>query len=136
VCHPSTGPTTIWEEAKKERYGTAAYADTFGQTLCAPPASIVITHDAYVAPPSVQESLRILLRDASKGHLVQFCPHNNQSHITLYSPLLRMLVLEIGPTVKLSEGRRLLVHPPMPLGCLPARLLALRPPVQGRAPDR
>ena len=84
VCHPSAGPTrTIWEEAQKEPYGIAANANTFGQELCALPASIVITNDAHVAPPSVQESLRILLRDAPKGHLVQFCPHNSQSHITL-----------------------------------------------------
>jgi hypothetical protein len=80
VCHSSAGPTrTIWEEP----YGTAANADTFGQALCALPASIVITNDARVAPPIVQESLRILLPDAPKGHLVQFCPHNTQSHITL-----------------------------------------------------
>jgi hypothetical protein len=83
VYHPSAGPTrTIWEEAKRELYGTAANAGTFGQSLCALPASIVIISDARVALP-VQESLRNLLRDAPKGHLVQFCPHNNQSHITL-----------------------------------------------------
>lgn len=84
VCHSSAGPTrTIWEEAKKETYGTAANAITFGHALCALPASIVITNDAHVAPPGAQESLQILLRDAPKGHLVQFCPHNSQSHITL-----------------------------------------------------
>jgi hypothetical protein len=96
VCNPSAGPTrTIWEEAKRKPSGTAANAGTFGQSLCTVLALVVIIDDAGVAPPNMQES------DAPKRLLVQLCPHNNQSHVTLQSAPLRMLVLEIGPTVKL-----------------------------------
>jgi hypothetical protein len=102
VCNLSAGPTrTIWEEAKWKPSGTAADAATFGKALCTLLAPVVIIDDACVAPPSVQESLGILLRDAPKRLLVQFCPHINQSHVTLQSAPLRMLALEIGPTIKL-----------------------------------
>ena len=78
VCNPSAGPTrTIWEEAKRKPSGTAANAGSFGQSLCTVLALVVIINDARVAPPSVQES------NAPKRLLVQFCPHNNQSHVTL-----------------------------------------------------
>jgi hypothetical protein len=84
VRNPSAGPTrTIWEEAKRKPSGTAANARTFGQKLCTLLALVVIINGACVAPPRVQKSLGILLRDAPKGLLAQFCPHNNRSHVTL-----------------------------------------------------